>query len=98
MNNPIYVTARFRSKKDKTSEMKELLIKLTNDTLVNEKGCIAYSYLQDTEDDTLFTSNEVWQNAEAEGLHWGMPHLQEALGQLPDLLNGEVKVKKWNRI
>lgn len=98
MNNPIYVTARFRSKKEKIGEIKELLYKLTHNTLVNEMGCVAYSYLQDTEDETLFTSNEIWQNAEAESLHWGMPHLQEALAKLPDLLDGEVEVKKWNRI
>lgn len=98
MSTPLFVSARFHSKKEKIAEMKSLLYQLTSETLQNEKGCISYVYLQDIQDETLFTSNEIWQNADSENKHWEMDHLKRALEKLPELLEGEVEVKKWNRI
>lgn len=98
MEKPLFVFAKFHSQKDKVEEMKQLLQKFIGETLENEPGCISYNYLQSTEDETLFTSAEVWKDAEAEAAHWETEHLKNLLAKLPEVVNGEAEVTKFNRI
>ncbi|WP_010518578.1 putative quinol monooxygenase [Croceivirga radicis] len=98
MSNPLFVFAKFKAKKDKVSEMKALLNQFSHDTLRNENGCITYNYLQSREDETIFTSAEVWVNEKAEAAHWDTNHLKELLKVFPDVSEGDVEVTKYNRI
>ena len=98
MEKPLFVFAKFHAKKDKVEELKQLLRKFIAETLENEPGCISYNYLQSTENETLFTSAEVWQDAEAETAHWETKHLKDLLVSLPELVDGEADVIKYHRI
>ncbi|HAA15440.1 MAG TPA: antibiotic biosynthesis monooxygenase [Cytophagales bacterium] len=98
MSKPLYVFAKFRAQASQVDAMKALLIEFTTQTLSEEVGCISYTYLQSSEDETLFTSLEVWQNAEAEAAHWETDHLKKLLSQLPTVMDGEAEVTKYHRI
>jgi len=98
MKPPVFVTVRFHSQPHKVAEMKTLLQEIISNTLSQEPGCVSYTYLQSIEDQTLFTSLEVWQDAASEEAHWKMPHLADSLKKLPDLISGEPDIRKWHRI
>lgn len=98
MSQPLYVTAKFRIKKEKLIEANTLMQNLITSTLQNEENCISYTYLKNSEKENEFTSFEVWKDAEAEAQHWETVHIAEALKQLPEMLETEPEIIKWNRI
>jgi len=98
MQKPLYVTACFHSNRESVTDMIALLKEIITNTLTLEPGCISYSYLQSTDDETLFTSLEIWQDATAESAHWQTEHLKSSLAKLPQLLNGRPNIHKWHRI
>lgn len=98
MSQPVFVTVSFHSKADQVSGMKALLQEIITNTLSREPGCISYSYLQDVEDESHFTSLEVWQDASAEAAHWNEAHLAASLQKLPALIAGEPVIRRWHRI
>ncbi|PWJ44373.1 putative quinol monooxygenase [Sediminitomix flava] len=97
MNTPLYVFAKFHCQADKVKEMKALLQEFITETLANEEGCITYTYLQSTEDETLFTSLEIWQNSEVEAAHWEMEHMKRLLAKLPEVADGDAEITKYTR-
>lgn len=98
MSKPLFVTAKFRIKKEKLNEANDLMQSLITQTLQKEENCISYMYLKNNEIENIFTSFEVWKDAEAEANHWAKPHIAEALKQLPEMLEAEPEITKWNRI
>ena len=98
MSKPLYVTARFRIKKEKLNEAHDLMQNLITQTLKNEEGCIRYTYLKNNTLDNEFTSYEEWKDAESESMHWETTHIKEALQLLQDMLESEPDVRKWHRI
>lgn len=98
MSTPLYITAKFRVKKEKLTEANDLMQNLITKTLQNEENCISYTYLRNVSVENEFTSFEIWKDAEAEASHWGTPHIAEALKVLPELLETEPEIIKWNRI
>ncbi len=96
MNQNYYVTAKFKIKKDKLEQAKSLIKSLTITTNTQEKGCIEYYYLQNQADEYEFTSFEKWENEAEEAKHWHTEHVQNALQQLPDLLEVMPEIIKWN--
>lgn len=98
MSKPLFVTAKFRIKKEKLSEANALMQNLITKTLQNEENCISYTYLKNNNVENEFTSFEVWKDAEAEVQHWQTSHIAEALKQLPEMLENEPEIIKWNRI
>lgn len=98
MSKPLFVTAKFRIKTEKLSEANALMQNLMTQTLQNEENCISYIYLKNNVLENEFTSFEVWKDAEAEAQHWETVHIAEALKQLPEMLETEPEITKWNRI
>lgn len=98
MSKPLFVTAKFRIKNEKLSEANALMQKLMTRTLENEENCISYTYLKNKDAENEFTSFEIWKDAEAEAQHWETSHIAEALKQLPEMLETEPEITKWNRI
>ena len=98
MSNPLFVTAKFRIKNQKLSEANALMQNLITKTLQNEKNCISYTYLKNKNVENEFTSFEIWKDDEAEAKHWETSHVVEALKQLPEMLENEPEIIKWNRI
>lgn len=98
MSNPLFVTAKFRIKNEKLSEANALMQNLITKTLQNEGNCISYTYLKNSEIENEFTSFEIWKDDEAEANHWTTSHIAEALKQLPEMLENEPEITKWNRI
>lgn len=98
MNKPVFVTVSFHSKPDQVAGMKALLQEIITNTLSHEPGCVSYSYLQDVDDESHFTSLEVWKDASTEAAHWNEAHLAASLQKLPALLAGEPVISKWHRI
>ncbi|MEL6502097.1 MAG: putative quinol monooxygenase [Cyanobacteria bacterium J06623_1] len=97
VDKKFYVTAKFTAKKTRVTDMITLLKKLTAETK-SEAGCLDYGYYQSSEDSRVFTSIEVWKNHEAEAAHWDTQHLQDALTQLHNLMDGEAEVTKYHKI
>ena len=98
MTTPLYVMAKFRIKKDQLSAANTLMQNLITQTLQNEAHCISYTYLQNSAIENEFSSLELWQDANSEAQHWQMPHLIEALQQLPTMLENTPEITKWHRI
>lgn len=98
MSKPLYVTAKFCIRKEKLSEANDLMQDLMTKTLQNEENCISYVYLKNNNVENEFTSFEIWKDAEAEAKHWATSHIAEALKQLPEMLETEPEITKWNRI
>ena len=95
MNEKLYVTAKFKVKKEKLSEAKELMKTLADKTSQNEEGCIEYYYIKSISDDSEFTSVEIWKNEVEEAKHWETEYIQAAMQKLPDLLQELPEIRKW---
>jgi quinol monooxygenase YgiN len=54
-----------------------------------EPGCLSYRFTTDIEDETAFSSIEVWENEDAMAAHLGSPELAQALGAMQSLLASE---------
>jgi quinol monooxygenase YgiN len=97
MAKELYVTAKFVAKKDRVTDLVNILENLASQTRA-EAGCLDYGCYQSSDNPTLFTSFEKWENPEAEGAHWNTKHLKDALTQLPELMDGEPTVTKYHKI
>ena len=60
-----------------------------------EPGCLSYQLLQNRADPTDFTIIEEWARAAAEQSHFAIPHISNALRQLPGLLATEPDVRRY---
>lgn len=94
----VYVTAKFTVKSDKLNEAINLFKGLTAATIQNEKGCIAYYYLQNTINPNEFTSYEIWENESEESKHWETTYVQKAITEMPNLLESNPEIIKWKAI
>jgi quinol monooxygenase YgiN len=61
-----------------------------------ENGCLAYNFYADLEAATTFFVFEVWENEAALTQHFETPHMAEFRQQLPDLLAGEMDIKRYD--
>jgi len=84
MADTIRVVAHIKAKPDKVEEMRNVLTKIVEPTR-KEDGCISYTLTQNVADPTDFTFVEEWESAEKMQAHLGSAHIQEALGQLPNV-------------
>ena len=97
MNINLYVTAKFTVRKEKLSNALALIKALTEVTKT-EEGCIKYYYLQNTANECEFTSFEIWENESEERKHWETAHVQNALKELPNLLETSPEIIKWKAL
>ncbi|MDH0645330.1 antibiotic biosynthesis monooxygenase [Pseudomonas sp. GD03858] len=93
----LYVTASFLVKAQGLESVLEVLTTLSEATL-QEPGCLDYGYYQSLENPLQLTSFEVWQDEEAEALHWQSEHLEAALVQVSGWLQGPAQVTQYRRM
>ncbi|WCM53830.1 antibiotic biosynthesis monooxygenase [Pseudomonas sp. WJP1] len=97
MNTRVYVMASFVVKPQGLEGMRGVLAELSRQTCL-EPGCLEYAYYQSLANPLEFSSFEVWESAESEARHWQTRHLQAALAQASDLLQGDARIVKYQRV
>lgn len=97
MNAQLYVTACFLVKPGRTDEVLSLLGDLVIKTKL-ESGCEEYGYYQSLADPQMFTSIEVWKDAESEAAHWEMSPMKNVLIKVADLIQGGATVTKFTKV
>ena len=93
----LYVTASFMVKAQGLENVLEVLTTLSETTL-QEPGCLDYGYYQSLENPLQLTSFEVWQDEEAEAQHWRTEHLEAALVQVSEWLQGPAQFTQYRRV
>jgi len=61
-----------------------------------ETGCIGYKFYADLEDETTFFIFEAWETEEVLAQHFQTEHMAEFQQHLPNLLAGEIDVKRYD--
>lgn len=97
MTEKLYVIGKFKAKANQVAKIIELLEQLTFKSK-NESGCIDYGFYRSTDDPHTFISFEIWSDIESETLHWDTEHVQEALRQVPELIDGELEVARYTKV
>lgn len=60
-----------------------------------ESGCISYEFFVGLSDPDTMLLYQEWESVEALQDHFDSRHMEEFLGNLPDVLNGEVLTKRY---
>ncbi len=90
----IIVHGTFPVKREHREEAHKLMKKMSVATRA-EPGCISYEFFVGLSDpDTLLLYQE-WESVEALQDHFETPHMEEFLGSLPDVLDGEVLTRRY---
>lgn len=98
MSKNIYTIAVLKAKPGRLDDLKSTLETLAAETR-KELGAQEYFFIQDEAHDTnTILSCERWENSEEESKHWQTPHLNKALEQLGDILDGDAIIHKGRRI
>ena len=99
--NSFGVVARVRGLPEKADELRRRLHDLTRLTR-DEDGCISCEMIENECDSTEFTLLEEWSNEAAQKAHFGANLIQNAIKFLPNLLSGELDLRKhvlrWNAV
>ena len=93
-SNGVRVVATLVAQAGKVEELGELLRGLIEPTHA-EAGCRRYELWQNEADDTEFRFIEEWDSEEALAAHLQTPHLTAGLGRLPELLAGDLDLRKY---
>lgn len=93
MSDPLHLIAMFTAKPGKAEALRDLLEGLIEPTRA-EPGCLDYRLMADREDERRFIFVEAWRDDEALEAHFETPHLQEALGKFPELLDGDLELRR----
>ncbi len=91
------VVAVMRAKTGKRDQLRAALEALIEPT-VTEDGCHTYALHQGTEDPDVFIFYENWTSADHLGAHLAAPHLEDFVGKVPDLVEGELSINQLRRI
>lgn len=93
----ITIVASMRAKDGKREELRAALESLLEPTRA-ESGCVSYNLHEGIDDGSVFVFHEVWASQEQLGQHMQSPHLQQAMAQLPTLVDGELSLTQLRRI
>lgn len=93
MSDSLHLIALFTAKAGKGEELRALLEGLIEPTRA-EPGCLDYRLMADRENDLRFMFVEEWRDAEALDAHFTTPHLQNALARFPNLLEGDLELRR----
>ena len=98
MSKNTYTIAILKAKPGRLDDLKLTLETLAAETR-KELGAQEYFFIQDESHDTnTILSYERWENADEEGKHWKTPHLNKALNELGDILDGDAIIHKGPKI
>lgn len=87
------VMARIRGLPEKADELRQRLLDLARLTR-NESGCLSCEMIENRCDSTEFTLLEEWLDEEVYEAHFSTNLIQSALRFLPNLLSGELDLRK----
>jgi quinol monooxygenase YgiN len=93
----IKVVATLIAKPGQTDALKAVLGTLVTETR-KEAGCLAYDLCQREDNVEHFVMLEQWADAAALKSHFGMPHLQAALGAAKDLLASPPDIVRYKPV
>lgn len=96
-SDTLRVVARLVAKPDKVDELRTLLTGLLEPTRA-EPGCISYELLQNKENEAEFTFVEEWEVDSAFDAHLAADHIQQALGEFPNLLAAELDLRRYRLV
>jgi len=93
----VRVIARLRAKPGKEAELRTLAAGLIAPTR-KEAGCILYELLVNEEDPAELTFVEEWRDGETLNAHLATPHVQHAVSRFPELLLGELELRRYKLV
>ena len=97
MAETLRVVAHLKAKAGKEEELKNLLCGLIAPTR-KETGYLEYRLYQNQADAQDLTFVEEWENDAALDAHLASPHLAEALARIPELLEGNADIRRYQLI
>jgi len=95
--NTVRVIARLIAKPGKEAELRTLAAGLIAPTR-KEAGCIRYELLVNEADPAELTFVEEWRDGDALNAHLATPHLQHAASRCPELLLGELDLRRYKLV
>lgn len=81
-------------KADQLASLLRSLIKPTRE----ERGCKRYELWQNETNSNEFRFVEEWESPQALDAHFATSHIKDALGKLPDLIAGELDLRKYRLV
>ena len=90
----VRVVATLVAREGKAAELGAMLRGLVEPTNA-EEGCRRYELWHNEADENEFRFIEEWDSEEALAAHFETPHITAGLGRLPELLAGELDVRKY---
>ena len=90
----IIVHGIFPVKPEHRDQAMELMKQMSMATRA-ESGCISYEFFVGLSDPDTMLLYQEWDSVEALQDHFDSSHMEEFLGNLPDVLNGEVLTKRY---
>ena len=98
MNDNIYTIAVLKAKEGRIGDLKATLENLAEETR-KETGAVEYFFVHDEfHDNNTIVSYEKWVNADEEAKHWETPHLNHAINQLGDILEGDPIIHRGPKV
>lgn len=97
MSDQLTVVAQMRAKPGRELRLREELERLLAPTRA-EKGCINYDLHRSLEAPTLFMFHENWASEVDLDAHLRSPHLQALLRLMPELIDGQIEITKWEKV
>ena len=93
----VRVIARLRAKPGKELELRTLAAGLIAPTR-KEAGCIRYELLVNEADPAELTFVEEWRDGDTLNAHLATAHLQYAATRFPELLAGELDLRRYSLV
>lgn len=96
-SNTVRVIATLVAQEGKAEDLSSLLRKLIAPTRA-EPGCRHYELWQNESNPNEFCFVEEWASPEALDAHFETPHIKNALSRLPELLAGDLDLRKYRLV
>lgn len=97
MSEQVIVVAQMRAKPGQELRLRQELERLLTPTRA-EKGCIHYDLHQSRNDAALFMFHENWASEADLDAHLRSPHLQALRKLMPELVDGQIEITKWEKV
>jgi len=96
-NHQLRVVAIMQAKPGKEDELRDLLLSLIEPTQ-KEPGYIRYELHSNNDNPAEFVFIEEWESDAALDKHLQSAHLQAAIEQIPELLAGELEIRRLTKL
>lgn len=91
----VRLIAEFVAKPERAEDLRELLVSLIETTRA-EQGCVRYDLWRSQEQANVFAFVEEWESEADLQKHLAAPHLQHAVGQLDELLEQPLALRRFD--